>query len=328
MKSRFAPVPREGPLAGLAAALVTGCFLAAPGAMADEERSGFYLRADLGANLATGVTLHGKSKDRASRCDEFINPRYAEISGCTDPDRGSAAGWRTAFDPASGVFAGFAVGHRITDWFRLEVETFHRELEYDQTSPVASATGDTAGKLEGEIVRAEDRIGSVSSRNVFVNLLFDLPVDGPVTPFAGLGAGVSWTELDYDDLWGRPLGATSGCAMRIRRRSPPPRDFRTRRRSGGISPRQPPANRENWATAVRRSRLSPVRTGRFPTGPPSASRGAMSVPPPSRTRPNGNASGATHRSFGSTAAKPVTFRIRTEEKVSYAALTFFLNLRF
>ena len=29
MKSRFAPVPREGPLAGLAAALVTGCFPAA-----------------------------------------------------------------------------------------------------------------------------------------------------------------------------------------------------------------------------------------------------------------------------------------------------------
>ena len=126
MKSRFAPVPREGPLAGLAAALVTGCFLAAPGAMADEERSGFYLRADLGANLARGVTLHGKSNDRASRCDEFINPRYAEIPGCTDPDRGSAAGWQTAFDPAGGVFAGFAAGRRITDWLRLEVETFHR----------------------------------------------------------------------------------------------------------------------------------------------------------------------------------------------------------
>ena len=104
MKSRFAPVLRQRSLVGLAAALVTGCFLAAPGAMADEERSGFYLRADLGANLATGVTLHGKSNDRASRCDEFINPRYAEIPGCTDPDRGSAAGWRTAFDPASGVF--------------------------------------------------------------------------------------------------------------------------------------------------------------------------------------------------------------------------------
>ena len=210
MKSRFVPVLRQRSLVGLAAALVTGCFLAAPGAMADEERPGFYLRADLGANLATGVTLHGKSNDRASRCDEFINPHYAEIPGCTDPDRGSAAGWRTAFDSAGGVFAGFAVGHRITDWFRMEVETFHRESEYDQTSPVASATGDTAGKLEGEIVRAEDRIGSVSSRSVFVNLLFDLPVDGPVTPFAGLGAGVSWTELDYGDLWGRPLGAQCG----------------------------------------------------------------------------------------------------------------------
>ena len=138
MKIRFAPVPRQRSLAGLASLVVTGCFLAAPGVMADEERSRFYLRADLGANLATSVTLHGKSNDRASRCDEFINPRYAEIPGCTDPDRGSAAGWQTAFAPASGVFAGFAVGHRIADWLRMEVETFHRESEYDQTSPVAS----------------------------------------------------------------------------------------------------------------------------------------------------------------------------------------------
>ena len=192
------------PVRAIAAVLVvTVLCISAPGATADEERSGFYLRADLGANLASGVALHGKSNDRASRCDEFINPRYAEVPGCTDPDRGSAAGWQTAFDPAYGTLAGLAVGHRVSDWLRMEVETFHRESEYDQTAPVASATGDTAGKLEGEIVRAEDRIGSVSSRNIFLNLVVDLPLDGPLTAFAGMGVGVSWTELDYGDLWVR-----------------------------------------------------------------------------------------------------------------------------
>ena len=192
------------PVRAIAAVLVvTVLWISAPGATADEERSGFYLRADLGANLASGIVLRGKSNDRASRCDEFINPRYAEVPGCTDPDRGSAAGWQTAFDPAYGTLAGLAVGHRVSDWLRMEVETFHRESEYDQTAPVGSATGDTAGKLEGEIVRAEDRIGSVSSRNVFLNLVVDLPLDGPLTAFAGMGVGVSWTELDYGDLWVR-----------------------------------------------------------------------------------------------------------------------------
>ena len=75
MKSRFAPVRRERFAASLAAAAVTVLCVAASGASAEEKRSRFYLRADLGANLATSVTLHGKSNDRASRCEEFINPR-------------------------------------------------------------------------------------------------------------------------------------------------------------------------------------------------------------------------------------------------------------
>ena len=41
--------------------------------------------------------LLGNSTDRASRCDEFINPRFAEVPGCTDPNRGSGAGWKTTY---------------------------------------------------------------------------------------------------------------------------------------------------------------------------------------------------------------------------------------
>ena len=188
----------------------------APDVYAEEERSGFYLRADLGANLASGVVLHGKSNDRASRCDEFINPRYAEVPGCTDPDRGSAAGWQTDGSGAFGVRpvrdprSGLAVGHRVSDWLRMEVETFHRRNRSDRLRPDRSGSErdgghSSAGKLDrGEIVRAEDRIGSVSSRNIFLNLPFvDLPLDGPLTAFAGMGVGVSWTELDYGDLWVR-----------------------------------------------------------------------------------------------------------------------------
>ena len=139
-----------------------------------QSASGFYLSQELGLNLAAPVDLLGNSNDRASHCDEFINPRFAEIPGCTDPDRGSGAGWKTAYDGATGILAGLSAGYRFSRRLRVEAEWFHRESEYDQTSPVASATGATFAKLDGEIQRAEDRIGSISSQNVFANVHVDL----------------------------------------------------------------------------------------------------------------------------------------------------------
>ena len=82
------------------------------------------------------------------------------------------------------------------------MEWFHRESAYDQTSPVTSATGDTFAKLDGEIQRAEDRIGSLSSQNVFANAYVDFPGRSRVTPYVGAGVGIGLTALDYGDLWG------------------------------------------------------------------------------------------------------------------------------
>lgn len=308
------------PIRIAAAALAASVpWTAAPEALAGEERSGFYLRADLGANRATGVVLHGKSNDRASRCDEFINPRYAEIPGCTDPDRGSAAGWQTAFDPAYGILAGLAVGHRVSDWFRMEVETFHRESEYDQTSPVASATGDTAGKLEGEIVRAEDRIGSVSSRNVFLNLLFDLPTAGPLTPFAGFGVGVSWTELDYGDVWVRnadPAKIATAAGLpneeEIRRNLAATTTSKQGELSDRLTAFQALAGLE-WEVSDGASlgmQARYVRSDAFE----DETEWERLRSHASQLRLDGS--------------EPVTFRIRTEESVAYGALNVFLKLRF
>ena len=168
-----------------------------------QPASGFYLSQEIGLNVASSVELLGNSNDRASRCDEFINPRFAEVPGCTDLDRGSGAGWRTAYDRAAGMLAGLSAGYRFGGRVRVEAEWLHRESEYDQTSPVASATGDTCAKLDGEVQRAEDRIGSVSSHNLFANVYVDFPSASRVTPYVGAGIGVGLTELDYGDLWAR-----------------------------------------------------------------------------------------------------------------------------
>ncbi len=173
------------------------------GTASAQPASGFYLSQEIGLNVAPSVDLLGNSNDRASRCDEFINPRFSEVPGCTDPNRGSGAGWKTMYDRAAGMLAGLSAGYRFGGRLRVEAEWFHRESEYDQTSPVASATGATFGKLDGEIQRAEDRIGSVSSQNVFASVYVDFPGSRRVTPYVGVGVGIGLTALDYGDLWAR-----------------------------------------------------------------------------------------------------------------------------
>ena len=187
------------------------------GTAAAESARGFYLSQSLGLNLAPEVELRGNSNDRASRCDEFINPRYAEVPGCTDPNRGSGAGWSSSFDDATGLLTGIAVGYRFAWRLRAEVEWFYRSSEYDQTSPVSSATGDTLGKLDGEIQRADNRIGTVSSQAVFGNVYVDFPRQGRLTPYVGFGVGVGRSQLDYSDLWARnpdpaAIGTAAGLA--------------------------------------------------------------------------------------------------------------------
>ena len=115
--------------------------------------------------------------------------------------------------PSTFALVGATGKWNVRGRLRVEAEWFHRESAYDQTSPVTSATGDTFAKLDGEIQRAEDRIGSISSQNVFANAYIDFPGRSRVTPYVGAGVGIGLTALDYGDLWARnPNPAVIGTA--------------------------------------------------------------------------------------------------------------------
>ena len=171
--------------------------------------SGFYLSSEMGANFAPGLDIKGTGYDGASECDEFINPDFDEQSRCVAIQK--PGGWKSDMDGASGILAGVAVGYRLRDrypdgpWarFRIELEYFYRESEYNQTSSVVSGTGSVTAKLDGEIQRATDRIGSLTSHNLFGNLYFDFINDSRFTPYIGFGAGAGFTNVDYGSLWQR-----------------------------------------------------------------------------------------------------------------------------
>lgn len=145
-----------------------------------------------------------------SICDEYINPRYAELSECAGPGRRNA--WTSVFDRAAGVLGGAAGGYRAGQRFRLEVEYFYRDSAYDQTSPILGASGETRERIAGEVARAREHVYSMTSHNLFGNAYVDFDTGGRVTPYLGLGLGAGVTELDNGRVLARhvdPAAITS-----------------------------------------------------------------------------------------------------------------------
>jgi opacity protein-like surface antigen len=200
--------------------LVLATFVMAPGWA--QAGSGFYISSDIGLNVASGIDTTGRSNDRASTCDEYINPRYAEVDGllgndeCLGPNPGEGDDWDSGFDSATGILAGAAVGYSFAGQnsslggLRVELEYFYRQSNYDQTNYLAGgdAGGVSGDKLGGEgdireVVLGTDRIGSVSSHNLFANLYYDFANTSRFTPYIGIGGGLGITDMEYGSVWAR-----------------------------------------------------------------------------------------------------------------------------
>ena len=177
-------------------------------AMPVAAESGFYVYSGLGLNFAPGVTLSTGDNDRPSRCDGFVNPSYALLPGCTDPDRSIDAvdQWTSTFGEALGLLAGAALGYRLSPRLRLEVEYGFRQATYDARSNIVAPGGTPYVALFGaELPRAEERIGDIAAHGVLTSLLFDFPNASRATPYVGVGVGGAWMRLDYTSYWARSI---------------------------------------------------------------------------------------------------------------------------
>ena len=173
-------------------------------------KSGFYVGSGLGITFSSSIDMTGSGNDRASICDEFINPDYAEDSICTVSNRGDGDGWTNSFGSDDGVLFGTTVGYRMPDLFfgtgfgfRGELEYFYSDFGYEETSDVHGAGGVNADKLEQEILTATDRVSDYTSHNLFANLFLDFTNDSRFTPYIGVGVGVGFADLEYGSVWAR-----------------------------------------------------------------------------------------------------------------------------
>lgn len=85
----------------------------------------------------------------------------------------------------------------------MELEYFYRQSNYDETSDIPGASGASGDKLNEEIVRATDRIGSITSHNLFGNLFYDFHNTSRFTPYVGIGGGVGFADVEYGSVWTR-----------------------------------------------------------------------------------------------------------------------------
>jgi opacity protein-like surface antigen len=195
------------------------------------QGQGWYLGSELGAHVVPDLGLTGLSNDRASVCDEFINPQYATVTQtagyeayeCTGPDRSD--NWVNQFARATGLHTGWVLGYRVgarasgSRWshVRPEVEYFYRATTYDQTVTFPGLSGGSGivaeDKLNQELQKATDYLGRVTSHTLFANLYWDVRTRSRLTPYVGVGVGIGSTAVAYGSLWSRnanPTAITTG----------------------------------------------------------------------------------------------------------------------
>ena len=176
----------------------------------------WYLSGGIGLSRHAALSLDGGDNDRASRCDEFVNPQFAALPGCTAPNRGDGAvdDWMSEFGSAGGGLFGAAVGRRLGRRLRVEFEYAFADIGFDAVAPILAPSGERYVDIFGaELPLAQERIGTATARSLFVNLRFDRPIGERRSVHVGFGLGPSRIEYDYSVIWARnPDAATVASA--------------------------------------------------------------------------------------------------------------------
>ncbi|MDE2732421.1 MAG: hypothetical protein OXI38_13625 [Bacteroidota bacterium] len=164
-----------------------------------------YVSMELGGHFAPPLSFVNTSTDRASICDEYINPLYASIPGCTDTNPGEDSQWVVDYDRAFGLTASLAIGSRMTRLVIAELEYLNHHSWYSQYTDAAAGTGVDADKLDLEVFVAREAVGDVNAHSLMLNSYAVLTPRRRVSwmPYVGAGAGLSRISMHYASTWYR-----------------------------------------------------------------------------------------------------------------------------
>ena len=168
---------------------------------------------DVGRGRVGDYVVASRSNDRASICDEYINPNALSVPGCTTPDRGAGDGWSAPFSDGRGLLAGVGVELDIGGPWRLAVDYSRVQAVFDQTVASTNAQGVDFEKLSNELDVGQERLGALRSHGVH-GVLHLYPIRrGLIRPYGGIGLGYAAMRADFGWHWRRsadPLAITTG----------------------------------------------------------------------------------------------------------------------
>ncbi len=198
--NRLAPgaTPSTVPRGLAAMFLAASAYLTAGDALAQ-----WYAGVAIGGNASRDVTVASRSNDRASICDEYINPRALGVPGCTTPDRGAGDGWLAQFDAGAGFSAEAELGLRISPRLRLAAVYARDATNFDQTVSSTDATGADFDKISNELSIGEETLGNATSDELRIVVYRDWPNRTRWTPYAGIGMAASRMRKNFSWLWAR-----------------------------------------------------------------------------------------------------------------------------
>ena len=173
---------------------------ALPSAVSAQD--GWYVRMELGAALAPGMTVHGSDDDWSTKCDLLSNPAQVETDPASCASAPPRAEWFSDVDGDTGTMAGLVLGY---GWSRLSVEAAYSFRQTTYGGPAPPVIGDeiTLGKADQELEEAEAGVDDVHAHGVFVNLAYALRTESRYTSYIGAGAGIALVKLDYYTRWKR-----------------------------------------------------------------------------------------------------------------------------
>ncbi len=87
----------------------------------------------------------------------------------------------------------------------IELEHHFSMASYNKTSDVNGfeSSGIDREKIEGEIYKAQERLGDLKSSSFYGNVIFKISRLGSLSPYVGVGIGVSSLHVEYASVWAR-----------------------------------------------------------------------------------------------------------------------------
>ena len=170
---------------------------------AGDAAAQWYVGVAIGGNASGDVVVESRSNDRASICDEYINPRALSVAGCASPGRGAGDGWRAPFDPGAGLTGEAEVGFRLSARWRLAAAYSHSATDFNPTASSTDATGTDFDKIGNELSVCEETLRSATSEELRIVAYRGWPNRTRWTPYAGAGMAVSRTRKEFSWLWAR-----------------------------------------------------------------------------------------------------------------------------